>query len=87
MLSKSTQDCDRGDKFIAYRTIPTFQEYLLIDQYSYQVEHYAKDGVKRWVFQAYNQPEEVVELATLPFTVALSDIYAKVAFEPIEPIQ
>jgi Uma2 family endonuclease len=86
VLSKSTQDYDRGNKFFAYRTIPTFQEYLLIDQYSYQVEHYAKDGVKKWVFQAYSQPEEVVESAILPFTIALSEIYAKVEFELMEPI-
>jgi Uma2 family endonuclease len=59
VLSKSTRDydspaetlCDRGDKFSAYRTIPTFQEYLLIDQYGYQVEQYTKTGEKKWVFQ------------------------------------
>jgi Uma2 family endonuclease len=33
VLSKSTQTYDRGDKFAAYRTIPSFQEYLLVDQY------------------------------------------------------
>lgn len=27
-LSKSTQDYDRGEKFVAYRTIENFQEYL-----------------------------------------------------------
>jgi Uma2 family endonuclease len=33
VLSKSTADYDRADKFAAYRTIPSFQEYLLVDQY------------------------------------------------------
>ena len=28
VLSKSTSSYDRGDKFTAYRTIPSFQEYL-----------------------------------------------------------
>ncbi|MFN4953770.1 MAG: Uma2 family endonuclease, partial [Aphanizomenon sp.] len=32
VLSQSTKGYDREDKFAAYRTIPTFQEYLLIDQ-------------------------------------------------------
>lgn len=40
VLSKSTQDYDRGEKFVAYRTIDNFREYLLVDQYSIHVEHY-----------------------------------------------
>ncbi|WP_282560928.1 Uma2 family endonuclease [Trichothermofontia sichuanensis] len=27
VLSKATQDYDRGEKFLAYRTLPSFQEY------------------------------------------------------------
>ena len=30
VLSKSTAGYDRGDKFAAYRTIPSFQEYVMI---------------------------------------------------------
>lgn len=30
--------CDRGNKFAAYRTIPAFQEYVLIAQDSLHVE-------------------------------------------------
>jgi Uma2 family endonuclease len=33
VLSKSIQNYDRSEKFVAYRTIPSFREYLLIDQY------------------------------------------------------
>ena len=31
VLSDSTENYDRGDKFEAYRTLPSLQEYLLID--------------------------------------------------------
>ena len=44
VLSKSTKDYDRSEKFLAYRTIETFKEYLLIDQYKIHVEHYVKTG-------------------------------------------
>ncbi|MES1025552.1 Uma2 family endonuclease [Gloeocapsa sp. BRSZ] len=37
VLPKSTQDYDRGEKFVAYRTIDSFCEYLLIDQYSFML--------------------------------------------------
>jgi Uma2 family endonuclease len=39
VLSKSTEDYDRREKFSLYRTLPSFQEYVLIDQTRIQVEH------------------------------------------------
>jgi len=84
VLSKSTRDYDRGEKFLAYRTIPSFQEYVLIDQYTCHVEHYAKTDEKSWIFKEYDQFDEQVNLAMLPWAIALSEIYDKVEFEPIE---
>jgi Uma2 family endonuclease len=46
VLSQSTKGYDREDKFAAYRTIPTFQEYLLIDQNRIHVEQFSKTGKK-----------------------------------------
>ena len=37
VLSESTENYDRGNKFLFYRSIPTFQEYILIDQYSVHI--------------------------------------------------
>lgn len=87
VLSQSTRNYDRGDKFAAYRTIPGFQEYILVDQYAYLVEHYAKTGEKQWVFQEYNQSDDTVEFAVMEFAIALTDIYDKVEFEPAEPVE
>ncbi|MFM6182353.1 MAG: DUF3226 domain-containing protein, partial [Dolichospermum sp.] len=42
VLSKSTKGYDRDEKFAAYRTIPTLQEYILIDQYTMHIEQYFK---------------------------------------------
>lgn len=81
VLSASTRSYDRGDKFAAYRTIPTLAEYLLVDQYSYQVEHYAKTGAKQWLLQVYDEPETTLQLTTLEVAIALTDIYDKVQFE------
>ncbi|MBE7383309.1 MAG: Uma2 family endonuclease [Leptolyngbya sp. SIO1E4] len=84
VLSQSTRNYDKGDKFGAYRTLSTFQEYLLVDQYGYHAECYAKAGEKKWVFQEYDGLEETIELASLPFAIALKEIYNKVEFEPAE---
>jgi len=47
VLSKSTQNYDGSEKFAAYRAIPTFKKYLLIDQYRIHVEHYVKTAVNQ----------------------------------------
>ena len=37
VLSKSTQNYDQGDKFFYYRSIPQFEEYILVSQDQYYV--------------------------------------------------
>jgi Uma2 family endonuclease len=81
-LSKSTQDYDRGDKFIAYRTISTFQEYLLIDQYSIHIEHYFKTDKRHWTFVEYEDLGETIALQSLACQITVADLYDKVMLEP-----
>jgi Uma2 family endonuclease len=82
VLSNSTADYDRGDKFTAYRSIPSFQEYLLVSQYGQQIEHYVKRSEKKWDFQSYDETDAVVRLETVGVEMAIADIYDKVEFKP-----
>ncbi|MCC5665993.1 Uma2 family endonuclease [Nostoc sp. CHAB 5784] len=84
VLSKSTKNYDREDKFQAYRTISTFQEYLLIDQTRIHVEQFSKTGKKQWAFREYDEEDEAIALVTVPFEISLQDLYNKVKFEPVE---
>lgn len=81
VLSKSTQSYDRVGKFAAYRTIPSFQEYILIDQHSVQVNQYIKKESNEWVFRAYEAESDVLALASVPCEISLADLYDKVEFE------
>lgn len=83
VLSASTRNYDRGDKFAAYRTISTFQEYALIDQYSAHVEHHVKTGSKQWMLQEYDGLDTMLNFASLGLEISLRDIYNKVQFEPV----
>lgn len=80
VLSESTQAYDQGEKFKAYRTIPGFQEYVLIDQYSLHIEQYTKTEPRHWLFSEYDGKEALLQLASLPFEISLADIYDKVDF-------
>ncbi len=81
VLSASTRNYDKDEKFAAYRTLPTFQEYLLIDQYTIHIEHYYKTDEKHWIFVEYNDSNETLSLNSISFEISVADIYDKVEFE------
>jgi Uma2 family endonuclease len=83
VLSASTRNYDKDEKFAAYRTIPSFQEYLLIDQYAMHVEQYCKTDRKRWTFTEYDGADETVVLNSIAFQITLGDLYDKVEFEEV----
>ena len=84
VLSKSTGSFDRDKKFNFYRSLPSFQEYLLVDQYRYSVQHYVKISTKKWEFQEYDSLEEEIKFSTVPGAIALTEIYDKVELETPE---
>lgn len=84
VLSDSTKDYDRGEKFIAYRSIPTFQEYLLISQDAPHVEHYVKQTANQWLFTEYDGLESVVMLSSIGVEMSLADLYENVEFPTIK---
>lgn len=80
VLSKSTQNYDRSEKFAAYRTIPTFQEYLLIDQYKTHVEHYVKTSVNQWIFSEYDDPNIALSFNFLDLQLKIAEFYENIEF-------
>ena len=81
VLSKSTQNYDRSEKFASYRTIPTFQEYLLIDQYRIHVEHYVKTAVNQWIFSEYDDPNFTLSLSNFETQILIADFYENIDFK------
>jgi Uma2 family endonuclease len=80
VLSKSTKGYDRDEKFAAYRTIPTLQEYILIDQYTIHIEQYFKTDNNQWIFSEFTDGNINLNLASISCQMTLSDIYDKVDF-------
>ncbi len=78
VLSESTESYDRTDKFRAYRTLPSLQEYLLIAQDTIRVEHYRKQDSQTWLFAEYGDRQDVVTFPTLGVSLALVELYEAV---------
>lgn len=81
VLSTSTRDYDRGQKFDLYRTIPTLRDYVLVDQYAVDVEHRVLDGA-RWRSDRYARREDIIQLSGVPVTLQVSAVYDLVDFSP-----
>lgn len=83
VLSKGTRAYDLDDKFAAYRSIPSFQEYLLIDQYRLQVQQYSKTEANKWIFSEYSCAGDRVSLTSIPVEFLVADLYENIEFEVI----
>jgi Uma2 family endonuclease len=75
VLSPSTKDYDRTNKFTLYQDIPTLQEYILIDSMSVLVEHHYKNGDGKWIYQKWDQLPDNVTVKTAGASLLLTDIY------------
>jgi Uma2 family endonuclease len=84
VLSKSTKNYDRGDKFTFYKTLPSFREYILIDQTKIQIEQYSKTENKRWLYNEYDEEDTALVFNCFQVEVPLSDVYEQVNFEEVE---
>jgi Uma2 family endonuclease len=80
VLSKSTQNYDQGNKFLYYRSIPEFKEYILIDQYQYHVMHYVKTADGKWIFDEIEGEFAILSFETIDFQISLTDLYEQVNF-------
>ncbi len=77
VLSQSTANYDRGEKFELYRAIPTFREYLLVDSRRIWVELWRKSeqGIWSLMFESKSL-ESVVHLETIQGDLLLADLYS-----------
>jgi Uma2 family endonuclease len=80
VLSPSTADYDRGGKFVAYMSIPSFSEYLLISQDEVLVEQRVRLAPQEWKTRFFRQLEDSVTLESGGgiFVLPLATIYADV---------
>jgi Uma2 family endonuclease len=82
VLSPSTADYDYGEKFILYRKLESFEEYLLVAQDKARVEVARKTNDNRWVISTYEGLDAAVRIESLSVSLPMTDIYDGVDFEP-----
>jgi Uma2 family endonuclease len=74
VLSETTERIDRREKFLAYQTLPSLQEYLLVVQDARRVEIYRRS--QDWLPEYH--ADGALRLDCLDTELKLDDIYADV---------
>jgi Uma2 family endonuclease len=81
VLSNSTKNYDRGEKFRFYRTIPGFSEYLLIAQDSIRAEHYQRRPDGAWILREFTSEDDQIQLDSIGCRLGLGALYERVVFD------
>jgi Uma2 family endonuclease len=80
ILSKSTKNYDRGNKFNLYRSIKTLKEYILIDSTEVSVEIFSRQQDDSWNLTEFKSKEESFTIHTIGLTILLKNIYKDINF-------
>lgn len=79
VLSNSNEKSERGEKFTEYKSIKSFEEYLLVASTKTHVTLFQKHNERFWWMSEYF-PGEEFHLNTLKANIAVDDLYQGIEF-------
>ena len=77
VLSPTTAAYDRGLKFGHYRTLPSLEEYLMVDLDTRATDCYRKGADGLWVLHPFGRGE-AIQLASVALTLTAAQLFAEV---------
>lgn len=80
VLSPSTAQYDRGEKFEYYKKLASLREYVLVSQNKVKVEHFILEN-NRWSLTELEGAGTVLKLGTIDCSIPWAEIYENVDFE------
>lgn len=80
VLSESTRDYDRGQKFESYRLSASLSDYLTVAQDRMHVEQWTRQADGRWMLSEHTEASSRIHIQLIGVELPVSDIYEKVQF-------
>jgi Uma2 family endonuclease len=76
VLSGSTEARDRGPRFVAYRTIDSLREYVLVAQDQYKIESFYRNDAGEWIIrEPVEGLDSVFPFITMDLELKLEEVY------------
>ena len=82
VLSPSTELFDRGAKFIAYQTLESLTDYIIVLQDRPRVEHHTRQAGGAWLMTPAEGLDATLYIASIGCILELSKVYKGVTFPP-----
>ena len=77
VISPSTERIDRHEKMLAYKNVPTLQEYVLVMQDEMHVEIHRRLD-ESWEVETFDNETDTLRLTSVDLNLKLSEIYRNV---------
>jgi Uma2 family endonuclease len=81
VLSRSTKKYDKTQKFIEYKSLESFQEYILIDQDKCQVDVFFQKAPHLWGDATFTNLTDTIFLHSAGCSISVADIYEDIIFD------
>ncbi len=81
ILSPSSKNYDRGDKFKLYRDIATLKEYVLIDSESINIEAWRINNDDHWELEEYTTSDVEINFPSLQISLKIMEVYEGVEWK------
>jgi Uma2 family endonuclease len=79
VLSPTTEKYDRHDKFMSYKNIPTFMEYVMVRQETKEVETWFREEPHLWRETTFSDTGDV-KLSSIGISISMEKVYKNIEF-------
>lgn len=85
VTSDSTEDFDRGKKFLHYQSIVELRDYVIVSHRDRRIDHFRREGDGQWRLTTHTRDDSAVDLPEHGGSIALADVYANVDLDEGRP--
>jgi len=75
VLSPSTREYDRNEKFRLYQDIPILKAYILVEPEAINIEAWHLDEQGNWILKVHNNINEILQIPAINTSLELKEIY------------
>lgn len=84
VLSPSTAEYDRSQKFNQYKKLASLRHYILVSQTAQVLEWFRRNEANEWIYSVFSEPNDVLEIPELNLCLPLADAYDDTDVAPLQ---
>ena len=75
VTSDTTEDFDRGKKFLHYQSIAELRDYVIVSHLESRVDHYRRSENGEWILASHTTGEARITLSGIEGSFSVADLY------------